>query len=180
MLKEILQAQLIPTSREFYNQKSALRISASKNGIFFEIANATGKSNAGANTFGWRGKEVEDSETVKLSESEVLNIEGLIRLFYEKGEKAFKEEARRICGKDFLELYHKTETGDKIISLRVYQGKLFLNISVSKDRRLNFVIFPSEQRILREYLLYVVNKRFQINDTLKYLEYISSKTETSS
>ncbi len=175
MLKEILTAQIIPSSKEFYNQKSALRISASKNGIFFEIANATGKSDAGANTFGWRGKDIEDSETVKLSESEVLNIEGMIKIFYEKGENEFKKEANKICGKDYLEFYHKTETGDKIISLRVYQGKLFLNISVSKDRRLNFVIFPSEQRLIREYLKYIVNRRFQIIDASKHLEYLSAR-----
>jgi len=175
LIKELIKVYLIPTSREFYNQKSALRVSASKNGIFLEIANATGKSEAGANTFGWRGKETEDSEIVKLSESEVLNIEGLINTFYEKGEDSFKKEAKRICGKDYLEFYHKTETGDKIISLRIYQGKLFLNISVSKDRRLSFVIFPSEQRLIREYLKYVVNRRFQMADMSKHSDYLSSK-----
>ena len=175
MLKEILKSKLIPSTREFYNQKSALRISASRNGIFFEIANATGKSEAGASTFGWRGKDVEDSETVKLSESEVLNIEAMIGIFYSRGENAFKEEAKRICGKEYLEFYHKTESGDKVISLRVYQGKLFLNISVSKDRRLTFVIFPSEQRAIRNYLKYIVERRYEMLDAQKHLDYLTAK-----
>lgn len=174
-MKEVLKAFLVPSVREFYNQKSALRISASKNGIFFEIANAIGKTETGANTFGWRGKNEEDSETVKLSESEVLNIEALIDIFYTSGEDAFKREAKRVCGKEYLEFYHRTDTGDKIISLRVYQGKLFLNISVSKDRKLSFVIFPSEQRNIRNYLRYIVERRYQMQDALKQLEYLSAK-----
>ncbi len=173
-MKDILKALLIPSIREFYNQKSALRISASKNGIFFEIANATGKTDTGTSTFGWRGKSEEDSEIVKLSESEVLNIEGLIDTFYSKGEEQFKREAKRICGKEYLELYHRTETGDKIISLRVYQGKLFLNISVSKERKLSFVIFPSEQRAIRSYLRYIVERRYQMQDALRQLDYITA------
>jgi len=77
--------------------------------------------------------------------------------------------------KEYLEFYHRTDSVDKIISLRVYQGKLFLNISVSKDRKLSFVIFPSEQRNIRNYLRYVIERRYQIQDTLKHLEYMSAK-----